>query len=44
MKILTFMGYDSHSRPVFTIVKTQPLDFINKMLVECGIMPIKEVR
>ena len=26
------------------IVKTQPLDFINKMLVECGIMPIKEVR
>lgn len=26
------------------IVKTQPLDFINKMLIECGIMPIKEVR
>lgn len=26
------------------IVKTQPLDFINKMLVECGIMPIKGVR
>ena len=26
------------------IVETQPLDFINKMLVECGIMPIKEVR
>lgn len=25
------------------IIKTQPLDFINKMLVECGIMPIKEV-
>lgn len=25
------------------IVKTQPLDFINKMLVECGIMPIKGV-
>ena len=25
------------------IVKTQPLDFINKMLVECGIKPIKEV-
>ena len=26
------------------IVKTQPLDFINKMLVECGIMPIKEMK
>lgn len=26
------------------IVKTHPLDFINKMLVECGIMPIKEVK
>ena len=25
------------------IVKTQPLSFINEMLVECGIMPIKEV-
>lgn len=25
------------------IVKTQPLDFINKMLVECGIVPIMEV-
>ena len=26
------------------IVRTQPLDFINKMLVECGIMPIKEMK
>lgn len=26
------------------IVKTQPLDFINKMLVECGIMLIKEIK
>lgn len=26
------------------IIKMQPLDFINKMLVECGIMPIKEVK
>lgn len=26
------------------IVKMQPLDFINKMLVECGIKPIKEVK
>ena len=25
-------------------VKTQPLDFINKMLVECGIKPIREVK
>lgn len=26
------------------IVKMQPLDFINKMLVGCGIKPIKEVK
>lgn len=26
------------------IIKTQPLNFINKSLVECGIMPIKGVK
>lgn len=26
------------------IVRTQPLDFINKMLVEYGIMPTKEMK